>query len=66
MPGEHLIGQGAIIDTVFGRRLLSVVLLVILAIMFNPPHLVVRAFRVGWRPRRPARTSSSRPGSQGV
>jgi len=31
MLGEHLVDQGAIIDPVFGRRLLSVVLLVILA-----------------------------------
>ncbi len=61
--GEHLIKQGAIIDPVFGRRLLSVVLLVILSIVFYLLHLVVRAFRVGWRPRRPPRSTSSRPGS---
>ncbi len=66
MLGEHLIGQGAIIDPVFGRRLLSVVVLVILAIVFYLLHLVVRAFRVGWRPRRPPRTSSARPESRGM
>ena len=63
MLGEHLIDQGAIIDPVFGRRLLSVIVLVILAILFYLLHLVVRAFRVGWRPRRPPRPASSRPGS---
>ncbi len=63
MLGEHLIDQGAIIDPVFGRRLLSVVVFVILAILFYLLHLVVRAFRVGWRPRRPPRTASSRPGA---
>ncbi len=66
MLGEHLIDQGAIIDPVFGRRLLSVVVLVILAILFYLLHLVVRAFRVGWRPRRPPRAASSRPGSPGA
>ena len=42
---------------------LSVVLLVILSIVFYLLHLVVRAFRIGWRPRRPPRTASQRPGS---
>ena len=63
MLGEHLIDQGAIIDPVFGRRLLSVIVFVILAILFYLLHLVVRAFRVGWRPRRPPRTASPRPGA---
>ena len=49
----HLLNQGAIMDATFGRTLLSVVLLVILAIAFYLLHRVVRAFRVGWRPKRP-------------
>lgn len=49
----HLLNQGAIMEAAFGRTLLSVVLLVILAIAFYLLHRVVRAFRVGWRPKRP-------------
>lgn len=51
--GEHLINRGAIIDPVFGRRLLSIILLVILAVLFYLLHHVVRAFRTGRRPGRP-------------
>ena len=61
MLGEHLIGGGAIIGPVFGRTLLAIILLVILAVLFYLLHHVVRAFRVGWRPRRPPRVSSSGP-----
>ena len=53
MLSGHLLGQGAILEATFGRTLLSVVLLVILAIAFYLLHRVVRAFRVGWRPKRP-------------
>jgi hypothetical protein len=53
MLGEHLINRGPIIDPEFGRRLLSIVVLVILAILFYLLHHLVRAFRTGWTPRRP-------------
>ena len=53
MLGEHLMEGGPIIDAVFGRRLLSIVLLVILVILFYLLHQLVRAFRRGWRPRKP-------------
>ena len=53
MLGEHLINRGPIIDPGFGRRLLSIIVLVILAILFYLLHRLVRAFRTGWSPRRP-------------
>ena len=53
MLGEHLVAGGPVIDPSFGRRLLSIVLLVILAILFYLLHQLVRAFRRGWRPRKP-------------
>ena len=53
MLGEHLVAGGPVIDASFGRRLLSIVLLVILAILFYLLHQLVRAFRRGWRPRKP-------------
>ena len=59
MLSEHLTGGGAIIDSGFGDRLLSIILLVILAILFYLLHHVVRAFRHGWQNRRqPPRKSS--------
>ncbi len=59
MLGEHLINRGPIIDPVFGEKLLAIVLLVILAILFTLLHHLVRAFRVGWHPRRPPPRASS-------
>ena len=53
MLGEHLMGGGPVVDAAFGRRLLSIVLLVILAVLFYLLHQLVRAVRQGWRPRRP-------------
>ena len=53
MLGEHLVAGGPVIDAAFGGRLLSIVLLVILAILFYLLHQLVRAFRRGWRPRKP-------------
>ncbi len=50
---EHLMTRGAIIDPVFGEKLLAIILLVVLAILFYLLHHLVRAFRVGWHPRRP-------------
>lgn len=52
MLSEHLMTRGSIIDPVFGRRLLSIILLVLLAIAFYLLHHVVRAFRVGWQMRK--------------
>ena len=63
MLGEHLINRGAIIDPVFGAKLLAIIVLVILAILFYLLHHVVRSFRVGWQPRRPPPTAS--PGGGG-
>ncbi len=53
MLGEHLMNNGPIVGEVFGEKLLAIVLLVLLAIVFYLLHHVVRAFRVGWQPRRP-------------
>ena len=50
MLSEHLIRSGSIVDPAFGRKLLAIVLLVILAIGFYLLHRMVRAFRIGWRP----------------
>src|SRR6201982_2576399 len=52
MLGEHLVHGGAIIDPIFGEKLLAIILLVILATLFYFLHCVVRAFRSGWTPRR--------------
>ena len=51
MLGFHLMNDGSVIDVEFGRRLLSIFLLVILAVLFYLLHRVVRAFRLGWRHR---------------
>lgn len=51
MLGEHLVHGGAVIDPIFGEKLLAIVLLVILATLFYLLHYVVRAFRSGWTPR---------------
>ncbi len=50
---EHLMNRGPIIDPVFGEKLLAIALLVVLAILFFLLHHLVRAFRIGWQPRRP-------------
>ncbi len=60
MLSEHLMTRGSIIDPVFGRKLLSIILLVLLAIAFYLLHHVVRAFRVGWQLRKqPPRVTRS-------
>ncbi len=57
---EHLIGREDIIGGEFGEKLLTTILLVILAILFYLLHFAVRAFPVGWTPcRPPPRTTSS-------
>ncbi len=53
MLGEHLVNRGPIIDPAFGEKLLSIILLVILAVLFYLLHHLVRSFRSGWQPRRP-------------
>lgn len=50
MLGEHLIKGEAIIGPVFGRKLLAVIFLMIMAVGFFLLHRMVRAFRIGWRP----------------
>ena len=49
MLSEHLMNDGQIISAVFGSRLLSVFVLMLMAILFYLLHRVVRAYRVGWR-----------------
>ena len=51
MLGTHLMNEGSVIDAEFGRRLLSVFLLVVLAVLFYLLHRVVRGFKLGWRHR---------------
>ena len=53
----HLINKGTILDPIFGRKLLAMIILVILAIGFYLLHRMVRAFRMG---RRPGRTPPRR------
>ncbi len=53
MLAEHLMNRGPIIDPAFGEKLLAIVLLVVVAILFYLLHHLVRAFRIGWHPRRP-------------
>ena len=58
MLGEHLISGEPVFDAGFGRRLASIVLLVILIVLFYLLHQFIRAFRRGWRLRRPGASSS--------
>jgi hypothetical protein len=44
---EYFVNRGPIFDTAFGGRLLSIVLLVILAVIFYLLHYAVRALRTG-------------------
>jgi hypothetical protein len=48
---EYFVNRGPIFDGAFGRKILSIVILVILALLFYLLHYVVRALRTGWRPR---------------
>jgi hypothetical protein len=48
---EYFVDRGPIFDAAFGRRLLAIILLVVLAVIFYLLHFVVGALRVGWRPR---------------
>ncbi len=48
---EYFVDRGPIFDVAFGRKLLAIVLLVVLAVLFYLLHFVVRALRNGWRPR---------------
>ena len=61
MLGEHLMSGGPVLDAGFGRRLASIVMLVILIILFYLLHHLIRAFRRGWRPRRPGASSGNGP-----
>ena len=53
MLSEQLLFTGVAEGQSFGERILTILLLIILAILFYLLHLVVRAFRLGWQPRRP-------------
>ena len=54
-------GDGAASEVGFGARIVSIVVMVILAIAFYLLHHLVRALRTGWRPRRaPPRAGSER------
>lgn len=57
----HLMERGKIIDPVFGKNLLAIVLLVIFVVLFFLLHYLVRAFRNGGqkRSRLPRVTSGS-------
>lgn len=60
MLGEHLIKRQAIIDPAFGRKLLAIVFLMIMAVGFFLLHRMVRALRIGWRPgKAPPRSPSA-------
>ena len=48
---EYFVNRGPIFDAGFGQKLLSIVLLVILAVIFFLLHYAVGALRTGWRPR---------------
>jgi len=48
---QYFVNRGPIFDVAFGEKILSIVLLVILAVIFLLLHYVVRALRQGWRPR---------------
>ena len=48
---EYFVSRGPIFDSAFGERLLSIILLVILAVLFYLLHYAVRALRTGWRTR---------------
>ena len=62
MLSEHLMNHGPIFDRLFGEKLLSIILLVIMSILFYLLHAAVRAFRRGWQPRRPPhRVTSTNP-----
>jgi hypothetical protein len=51
MLSEYFVNRGPLIDAAFGGRILSIVVLVILAVLFCLLHYAVRALRTGWRPR---------------
>ena len=52
-------GDGPATTVGFGARIVSIVVMVILAILFYLLHHLVRALRTGWRPRRPPPRSGS-------
>ena len=51
MLSEHLMNRGPILDAAFGGRVLSIILLVILAVAFYLLHYLVRSIRIGRRMR---------------
>ena len=59
---EHLLLREVAVQQTFGGRILTILLLIVLAIVFYLLHLVVRAFRIGWKPSRPPRRMPSPSG----
>lgn len=52
MLAEHLVQDGGVVTREFGGKLLSIIVLLLLTFGFYLLHLLVRAFRHGWQPRR--------------
>lgn len=52
MLAMHFMGDDPIIGSGLGENLLAIVLLLILALLFNLLHYLVRAFREGWTTRK--------------
>jgi len=50
---EYFVNRGPIVDSAFGEKLLTIILLVILAVIFCLLHYAVRALRTGWQRRAP-------------
>ena len=53
MLAEFLLFHEMEVEQTFGERVLTILFFIILTIGFYLLHLVVRAFRKGWQPRRP-------------
>ena len=63
MLSQQLLFQELAVEQSFVERILTIFLLIILAILFYLLHIVVRAFRTGWQPRRPPPRGPSSAGN---
>ncbi len=59
MLAEFLLFQEMEVEQTLGERILTILFFIILTIGFYLLHMVVRAFRKGWQPRRPPPRSPS-------